>query len=674
MKNCAKRTGERLERRDLLAADTGPELPLPPPPETSDQPALSENFEPGGRSHDGRDRRGLQHGHPRRHRDESSPEVEPRSVDGSENNLLDPDLGSADTALLRLTTTEYADGYSEPAGADRPSAREVSNAVAAQTTPDVNERGLTDMAWLWGQFIDHDIDLTESADPAESFDIEVPLGDTYFDPDGTGVETIGFNRSIYDTTGESEYRQQINQISAFLDGSVIYGSDEERAAALRSFEGGQLATSDGDLLPFNTAGLENAGGTSDALFLAGDVRANENVALTAMQTLWVREHNRIAKVLAAHNPALGDEEIYQQARAIVIGELQAITYNEFLPALLGDTAITEYAGYDPTVDPSISTIFSTASYRFGHSMLSSDLLRLDADGSVADEGNLSLQQAFFAPDEIIANGIESLLLGTSTQVANEIDTQVVDDVRNFLFGEPGSGGFDLASLNIQRGRDHGLPDYNQVRVDLGLEPLSEFSEITSDTLLATALEQVYGSVDNIDVWVGALAEDHVAGSSLGELNQTVIIDQFERIRDGDRYWYQNVFSGRQLAQIDGTTLADVIERNTDVDVPQDNVFFSADAQPSGDTNVDDSPRHEQPHSRQIQPSGPMQPGRDTSVRRDPVAAQTTRPRRQSPASLQPTQEIDDIEQAVDEVFANARQMDDLRYFFVSDYLAKRRRQ
>jgi len=313
--------------------------------------------------------------------------------------------------------------------------------------------------------------------------------------------------------------------------------------------------------------------------LAGDIRANENVALTAMQTLWVREHNRIADQIAAEDPSLSDEAIYQRARAIVTAEIQAITYNEFLPVLLGPQAIRPYHGYDPSVNPGIANIFSTAAYRFGHSMLPSELLRLNDDGSVIEAGNLSLRSAFFAPQELVDQGIDSVLLGAASQESQEIDTQIVDDVRNFLFGPPGAGGFDLASLNIQRGRDHGLPDYNQTRSDLGLEPVSRFADITSDPEVQAALEQVYGDVDNIDVWVGGLAEDHVPGSSVGKLLQTVLVDQFERIRDGDRFWYQNVFGGEQLRDLEHTRLADVIQRNTDIEGMQRNAFFAADTQP-----------------------------------------------------------------------------------------------
>ncbi len=153
---------------------------------------------------------------------------------------------------------------------------------------------------------------------------------------------------------------------------------------------------------------------------------------------------------------------------LVIAELQSITFNEYLPAVLGADAISPYQGYDPQVDPTISNLFATAAFRFGHTQLSSELKRLKDDGAVIDAGNLSLRDSFFNPDPILAEGIDSVLKGLATGVAQEIDTHVVDDVRNFLFGPPGSGGFDLVSLNIQRGRDHGLPDYNSCRVQLGI--------------------------------------------------------------------------------------------------------------------------------------------------------------------------------------------------------------
>jgi hypothetical protein len=80
-------------------------------------------------------------------------------------------------------------------------------------------------------------------------------------------------------------------------------------------------------------------------------------------------------------------------------------------------------------------------------------------------------------------------------------------------------------------------------------------------------------VDDIDLWVGGLAEDHLDGTTLGETFHTILVDQFTRLRDGDRFWYENVFAGDVIDQLETTTLADVIERNSGVYGLQDNVFF-----------------------------------------------------------------------------------------------------
>jgi len=497
------------------------------------------------------------------------------TIDGVGNNVGNPTWGSAEIPLLRAAESDYADGTDSPAGYDRPDARTVSNAVAAQDQTLLNDRFLTDYTWIWGQFLDHDIDLTHSKTPEEPMPINVPAGDPYFDPFATGSQVIPVSRSNYIYV--DDVREQINDITAYIDGSVIYGSDAVRAAALRTFSGGKLAASAGNLLPFNTAGLPNAGGPSPSLFLAGDIRANENSALSSMQTLWMREHNRLADEISDGDPSLTDEDIYQQARAIVRGELQAITYNEFLPALLGAHTLGDYTGYDAYVNAGIVNEFSTAAYRFGHSMLSSELQRAGPDWETAPEGDIALRDAFFTPQPLLDHGIDSILRGAATQLMQEVDIHVIDDVRNFLFGPPGSGGFDLAALNIQRGRDHGLAGYNATRVALGLTEYNDFSDITEDADLAQDLAEVYGHIDSVDLWVGGLAEDHLPGSSVGETFSAILVDQFQRLRAGDRYWYENIWSGTELETIRSTRLSDVIMRNTQIVGLQDNVFFDRGA-------------------------------------------------------------------------------------------------
>ncbi len=501
------------------------------------------------------------------------------SINGTGNNLTNPLWGSVNIDLLRIAAAAYADGISSPAGADRASARAISNAVAAQAenVDILNNRDLSAFIYAWGQFIDHDMDLTPSG--TTSFNITVPTGDPSFDPAGTGTATIPLNRSITDAaTGTSKANpvQQVNTITAFLDGSMVYGSDATRAAALRTFAGGLMKTSAGNLLPFNTAGLANANDAhifaDSQLFLAGDVRANENVELTALQTLFVREHNLQASLLKAAHPTWTDEQLYQGARAIVIGEIQSITYSEFLPALLGNNALTTYRGYNAAVNPGITNEFSTAAFRFGHSAVGNDVEFLNNNGNdVADD--LSFAQVFFNPEVVQDTGIDPILKYLASDNMQEIDTSVVAPLRDFLFGAPGQGGLDLASLNIQRGRDNGLASYNDTRKSLGLAPARTFADITSDPTVQAELKSVYGTVDKVDLWVGGLAEKHVNGGSMGQTFTKIIADQFQRLRDGDRFFYLNQFRGAQLTAIQNTSLADIIARNTTTTNLQDNVFF-----------------------------------------------------------------------------------------------------
>lgn len=494
--------------------------------------------------------------------------LENRTIDGSGNNLVNPEYNMAQTQLKRRMGTEYADYVSQMGGEYRPGPREISNAVVSQIPNTANERGISDYLWQWGQFLDHDISLTGDTSPAEFAPIDIPAGDPDFDPAGTGTQQLDFNRSFYDLdsgTSPDDPRQQMNEITGWIDASNVYGSDEIRAKALRKNNGtGQLKTSPGRLLPFNRPGLPNAGGSSDQLFLAGDVRANEQVGLAALHTVFVREHNRLARKIQRRHPSLDGDELYERARRFVGAEMQIITYKEFIPLLLGEDALESYSGYDSTVDPRIMNEFSTAAYRFGHSLLNSTIMRADRKGREIDAGHLPLREAFFAPAELTEHGIEPILRGLSMQACQVLDTYIVDDVRNFLFGDPGHGGFDLAALNIQRGRDHGLPGYNESRALMGLPVAETFADITSDPEMQARLAAVYAGPDDVDLWVGGLAEDHMPGAIVGELYFYVIKEQFKVLRDGDRFWYQNSLTRSELRVLRNVTLSRIIRRNTGI--------------------------------------------------------------------------------------------------------------
>lgn len=503
------------------------------------------------------------------------PVDEVRNIDGSENNLENISWGSSGVPLKRIAHSAYSDGISSPARDQAPNPREISQVIFDQPTSIPNARGLSNFVFMWGQFVDHDIDLTLTNE-TEPWPIPVPLGDPFFDPQSTGLVEIPFERSIFDPasgTGADNPRQQINTITAWIDASNVYGSDETRANWLRTGQGGKLKTSEGNFPPFNDGSQENMPDNATDLFVAGDVRANEHAALTAMHTLFMREHNRLADQFAAEHPDWTDEDLYQEARRWVGAFMQVITYREFLPALLGRESMGPYQGYDSDRDPTIINSFSTAFYRVGHSMLTSDLLRLDEEGNEVPEGPLSLAEAFFDPiGTLLAGGIDPIIRGLAFQQMEEIDTKMVDEVRNFLFGPPGAGGLDLAALNIQRGRDHGLPNYNTLRTALGLPIVTNYQDITSDSDLALDLQTLFGSIDHLDPWVGALAEDHVPGASVGPSILNAVELQFKLLRSCDRFWYQNdpAFSPEDIQEIERTRLSHIIRRNTGItNIPED---------------------------------------------------------------------------------------------------------
>ncbi len=504
-----------------------------------------------------------------------------RDFSGYGNNVNHPNWGRALVRLLRHPgLAGYAGDGHTPAGPDRPNARDISNIVCRQDCdpPPPNAAGLSDYTWVWGQFLDHELDLTDAAEPDEELDIPVKAGDPALPQGGK----IPFKRSRFDpsTGGDPRRpREQINLVSSYIDGSNIYGENRERSSVLRLHAGGKLrSTQGGRLLPMNEFFLPNDHGPSrpnidpTKFFVAGDIRCNEHVVLTCMHTLWMREHNRICDELAKSRKKLtDDDDLFFEARRRVIAQVQAITFEEFLPALLGKSAISAYAGYRPTVNATISNLFSTVCYRLGHSMVSPVIQRIPPGGSPTIEP-LKLEEAFWNPALLVSTPdvIDQIFNGLAQQPMQQIDMRTVDALRNLLFKDQISGQadvlLDLAALNIQRGRDHGLPSYNACRVAIGLSPKGDIRDITGDAVTQGRLMMAYSNdVELIDPWVGGLAEDQVGDAQVGELFFHVIREQFERVRDGDRFWYEAPdagFSPQEISQFRQTTLAQIIERNS----------------------------------------------------------------------------------------------------------------
>jgi hypothetical protein len=534
------------------------------------------------------------------------------SVNGTGNNLANTLWGSAGVDLIRLAAAAYSDGVSSPALTSDQSARAISNILNSQADPSdptkdiatVDGNSLSDYGYAFGQFMDHDLDLTP--DGGASFPIAVAPGDPI------GPNDLPFTRSVTDPatgTSTSNPLQQTTVVTSYFDLSQVYGSSQIVSDALRTFKNGLMKTSPGNMLPYdNTTYFTQAqidalnmandamAAPESALFATGDRRGNENIELTALQTLFMRNHNRVAGLVQQANPTWSDEQIYQEARKLNIAEYQNIVYNGWIPAVLGTHALTSYTGYNPKVNATISNEFSTVAFRFGHSLLSSEIERSTNNGAdIADVSpagaDISLAQDFFDPYLLNPTGavdpltghtstdIGAVLKGEADGVSQANDLLAINDVRNLLFGDGGFGGEDLMARDVQRDRDNGIPDYNSLRVSMGLKPVTSFAQITSDVTVQKELAQAYpGGVNTIDAFEGGLAEDHVAGSDVGPLFQAIMVNQFARLRSGDRFFYLNEhFSPSEMRILQqGNTLTQVIEANTNLTNLQADIFhFSA---------------------------------------------------------------------------------------------------
>ena len=533
-----------------------------------------------------------------------------RTIDGTCNNLIDPTLGAAFTPFRRLLSAEYEDGISQPVGFQqafkskqpfdppRPSPRLISLKVINDIKD--NQPNATHMLMQWGQFLDHDyayliesstlsgeeIECNTCEAMGECVPIQVPPNDPQFGlgtiQDGNCLSFIRAGVSCISTGGiQCDPRQQLNQITHWIDASNVYGSLPEEQGILREFDNGLLREGNipGTLPEDPNPRLGCPAGTP--CFRGGDLRANEQVVLTVMHTIFLREHNRIARQLGRLNPQWDDERIYQEARKIVGAINQVITYQEYLPEILGrenmECLLGNYSGYDPNIDGGLPNSFATAAYRVGHSQIQDRFYRLDVNENFLP--SLYLEQAFFNPQAYFDNGgTATFLRGLLSQQSRKIDEFVTRTLTNRLFQRPGKAGMDLASLNIQRGRDHGLPSYRAFR-NFCTRKFGLRGEIENPSTLRR-LRELYNSEDDIDLWVGGLAETPLPGARIGPTFACIFAITFKGLREGDRFYYENpgVFTPEQLNEIKKASLSRVICDNGDgIREAQRNAFSTVQA-------------------------------------------------------------------------------------------------
>lgn len=434
------------------------------------------------------------------------------------------------------------------------------------------------------------IDCCNSNNTAVCYSIAIPADDPYFGP--YGRTCMAFVRSLTTPalTCTLGPREQLNTATGYVDASQVYGSDIDRQLLLRAMTGGRMRTTptdDLDLMPQDNTTFCRAS-EGNLCFIGGDGRVNVQPMMMSLHHLFVREHNRLADSLSAAHPDWTDEVVFQETRKLVIAEMQHVTYNEYLPVVLGPTLMETYnlnvltQGYTTYIDsinPAIRNGFASAGIIYSHSGLRSV-------ATIGDTQN-PLSSLFYNSD-VFYNGVDAPTLvfqGLTSDMAQSVDRLMTDELTNKLVETVPGNGWDLAAIDVQAGRDNGLPTYNTWRQWCGLSVVENITALPDhDEADINILQTLYASVEDIDVWTGGVSEIPVEGGSVGPLLACIAGRQFQALKMGDRFWYenagQNQLSIDSLNAIRNVTMSRLICDNTNIQQIQGNAFIAAsDANP-----------------------------------------------------------------------------------------------
>ncbi|MHC2088980.1 peroxidase family protein [Methylobacterium sp. CM6244] len=352
--------------------------------------------------------------------------------------------------------------------------------------------------------------------------------------------------------------------------------------------------------------------------IAGDHRANENVALTSVHTVFHREHNYQADQIRALHPEWSAEEVFQAAKVITSAEYQRIVFDEFATAMSGEipgAGDHGFSGYRANVNAAISEEFAGAMYRVGHSMINETIPYVDANGELKD---VPLIQAFLNPAMFagkdsahpgVTGGTAAFLAGTMQVAHDQIDEKLVEAVRSQLLGLP----LDLGAANIMRGRELGLSSLNEFRAEVSsagtsldalgqasdyaggpgvpslaayqnwnefgahlrgnaaqrAELLAQFKAVYGEDVIDPANGKINGTgishVNDVDLWIGGLAEAPSGGSQMGPTFTWIFQEQLDRLQEGDRFYYLEQLDGTMLVNdINAQHFSDLIARNSGI--------------------------------------------------------------------------------------------------------------
>lgn len=349
---------------------------------------------------------------------------------------------------------------------------------------------------------------------------------------------------IANNPSKVEVGEKVNKVTSFLDHSPIYGSDYDTMKRVRSFNGGRLKNNHRNILP-----------DENRNYFTGDDRVNQTPLLAMWHSIFVRNHNLLADGLAVLNTHWDEEIIFQEARRINIALYQKIVYEEWLKIFLGGEACKKFenVNYDENVDASTTNDFAAGAFRFLHSFIASQADFYDDEMQVKrynfSDTILKAKRLENSYDQTLRGLLKQKmrLVGYSTEILNR------------LFKGKNGIGHDLLSIDIQRGRDHGVAPYVKYRKMCNLKAnIKVFNDLAPHIppSAITQLRQTYKSVLDIDLLVGGALEkifnrknetDDELGF-FGPTLQCLISEQFFRLKAGDFYFYTHQFNDGKSAK------------------------------------------------------------------------------------------------------------------------------
>ncbi|KAG1712185.1 Chorion peroxidase [Nymphon striatum] len=322
------------------------------------------------------------------------------------------------------------------------------------------------------------------------------------------------------------------------------------------------------------------------VFHKGDTRPNIHLGMMLIHTLLLREHNAIVAKIEESLDSRGltrtSDEVFNEARRILGAFIQVITFEQYLPLILGPDLMTTYelntenrTSYSSSVDPSVFNSFATAAFRMGHSQIY-DNFKMAAHLTGVTTNPIQLSQLYFNPDrpnEHSSIVVRRYVLGMIYEAANAVDKHFIPDISEPLMFQSKDRnhesrikiGLDLAALNIQRGRDHGLPKYSDWK--------NYFDQFDSSAVsyLADSDFSIYGGEDNADLYVAGMLESHLANAEVGKTFGNIIALQFRHFMYGDRYFYNHnnvnsahIFNEAQIAELKKIKISQMICKNADL--------------------------------------------------------------------------------------------------------------